>query len=165
MLLKFGKLKRNFYATFTFAMFLILLEAANINPSEELMFSGNGVLFLYWMDSLQINCTNFYWNEISCRIYFLLLLLLLFSLGYQIYFSNSYTSFFQYVQRLLLPIFISFELNWFEFILIDKLLLEFQNCSFTIRKIQQIPERIWFLTCGYTVVICLFINRQYVHMW
>ena len=39
---------------FTFAMFTILLEAANRNPSKELMFSGNAVFFLWWIDLFQI---------------------------------------------------------------------------------------------------------------
>ena len=66
-------------------MFTILLEAANKNPSEELMFSGNAVLFLCWIDSFPAKGVQ---NFIEIKsvteilLLLLLLLLLLFSLAY-----------------------------------------------------------------------------------
>ena len=64
-------------------MFTILLEAANKNPSEELMFSGNAVLFLCWIDSFPAKVVqNFIEIKSVTEILLLLLLLLLFSLAY-----------------------------------------------------------------------------------
>ena len=64
-------------------MFTILLEAANKNPSEELMFSGNAVLFLCWIDSFPAKVVqNFIEIKSFTEILLLLLLLLLFSLAY-----------------------------------------------------------------------------------
>ena len=63
-------------------MFTILLEAANKNPFEELMFSGNAVLFLCWIDSFPAKVVQNFIEIKSFTEILLLLLLLLFSLAY-----------------------------------------------------------------------------------